>query len=644
MDSQGNLKMGERPGTIPQLFEQSAASFGDNILLWEKRDGAYRGSTYRHVRDQVLRCASGFLSLGIQKGDRIALLSEGRNDWVVAELGILYAGATNVPLSIKIEELAEIQFRLSHSGCRIAVASGSQAQKVLQIRAGLPNLELLILLDDAGAPRDGTISFDALLKRGDEFISARRGELDERRQSINPSDPANICYTSGTTADPKGVVLTHCNYTANAHQAYRVLDMPSSFVNLLILPWDHSFAHLVMYMLMLRGASFASVERGKTPAETLRNIPVNIREIRPSFMLSVPSLAKNFRKNIEKGIRDKGAFLQRVFRRALDVAYAYNRDGLTRGQDASALLRLKYRFYDFLIFRKIRAGFGGRLRYFIGGGALLDTELQKFFYAIGMPMHQGYGLTEAAPVISATVPMRHKMGTSGALLPGIELRICGEDGRDLPVGQKGEIVVRGENVMAGYWKNEKATREVLRDGWLHTGDFGYLDQDGFLSVLGRLKSMMIGHDGEKYSPEGIEETIVAHSPYIDQIMLHNDQFQYTIGLVVPNQTAIDSWLSQNGFGRDSDEGKDAILDLLEGEIGSYRRNGRNAGLFPERWLPSAIAVLEGGFTEQNQLLNSTLKIVRWRVIEKYRDRISYLFTPEGKNIHNPPNRNAVACK
>ncbi len=636
--------MSERPGTIPQLFEQSAERFGDNILLWEKREGAYRSSTYRQIRDQVLRCASGFLSLGIRKGDRVALLSEGRNDWVIAELGILHAGAVNVPLSVKIEELAEIQFRLSHSGCRIAVASGAQAQKILQIRAGLPNLELLILLDDAGEPRNQTISFDTLLKRGDGFTSARRGELEQRQQSISPSDPANICYTSGTTADPKGVVLTHRNYTTNADQAYRILDMPSSFVNLLILPWDHSFAHLVMYMLMLRGASFASVERGKTPAETLRNIPVNIREIRPSFMLSVPSLAKNFRKNIEKGVRDKGEFLQRVFRKALDVAYTYNRDGLTRGQDASVLLRLKYRFYDFLIFRKIRAGFGGRLQYFIGGGALLDTELQKFFYAIGMPMHQGYGLTEAAPVISANVPMRHKMGTSGALLPGIELRICDENGRDLPVGQEGEIVVRGENVMAGYWKNDKATREVLRDGWLRTGDFGYLDQDGFLSVLGRLKSMMIGHDGEKYSPEGIEETIVAHSPYIDQIMLHNDQFQYTIAFVVPSHTAIDGWLSQNGLRRESDEGKDAILDLLEDEIGGYRRNGRQAGLFPERWLPSAIAVLGEGFTEQNQLLNSTLKVVRSRVIEKYKDRISYLFTPEGKNIHNPLNRNALACK
>jgi long-chain acyl-CoA synthetase len=185
--------MNENPRTIPRLFERSVAEFGQNVLLWEKKDGAYRGSTYRRIHDQVLRCASGFLSLGIQKGDRIGLLSEGRNDWVIAELGILYAGAVNVPLSVKLEEIAEIQFRLSHSGCRIVVVSGSQAQKILQVRAGLPDLKLLILLDGAGSPREQTMSFETLLNRGDEFISTRRGEFEQRLQSIGESDPANIC-------------------------------------------------------------------------------------------------------------------------------------------------------------------------------------------------------------------------------------------------------------------------------------------------------------------------------------------------------------------------------------------------------------------------------------------------------------------
>jgi long-chain acyl-CoA synthetase len=631
-----------RSRTIPELFEQSVGRFGDNVLLRQKTGGPYIGSTYREIYREVRRCAAGLLSLGIQKGDRIALLSEGRNEWVIAELGILFAGAVNVPLSVKIEELAELQFRLFHSGCRIAVVSGTQARKVIQVRDSLPDLKLLVLLDDSGSPREQTMSFETLLSRGDEFLSARRGELEQRRQSIRESDIANICYTSGTTADPKGIVLTHGNYTANTEQAYRVLDFPPSFTNLLILPWDHSFAHLVMYLLMRRGASFASVQRGKTPAETLRNIPANIREIRPSFMLSVPSLAKNFRKNIEKGVRDKGKRANALFQGALQTAYDFNRDGYTRGQGASLPTSMKCRLYDLLLFRRIRTSFGGRMEYFIGGGALLDVELQKFFYAIGIPMYQGYGLTEAAPVISANVPGCHKLGTSGRVLPGLEIRICDPEGRDLPVGNQGEIVVRGENVMSGYWKNEKATREVLRDGWLFTGDIGYIDKDGFLSVLGRLKSMMIGHDGEKYSPEGIEETIVAHSPYIDQIMIQNDQAQYTIALVVPNKAALGEWLASRQLTLATVEGQDASLAVLEREINAYRGGGAHAGLFPERWLPSAIAVIEEGFTEQNRLLNSTLKVVRGRVAERFKDRIAFLYRPEGKNIFNNLNRAALA--
>jgi long-chain acyl-CoA synthetase len=397
-----------------------------------------------------------------------------------------------------------------------------------------------------------------------------------------------------------------------------------------------------MYLLIRRGASFASVEAGKTPAETLRNIPINIGEVRPSFMLSVPALARNFRKNIERAVRDKGPKVESMFRRALEVAFTCNRDGFSRGRGVPLKLRLLCRLFDVLIFRKIRAGFGGRLEFFIGGGALLDIELQKFFYAIGIPMYQGYGLTEASPVISANVPERHKMGSSGSVLPGLELRICDSQGRDLPRGRRGEIVVRGENVMAGYWKNERATKETVRDGWLYTGDVGYLDDDGFLFVLGRQKSLLIGHDGEKFSPEGIEESIVGSSPFIDQMMLYNDQSQYTTAIVVPNRAAIAARLEKAGLTADTIEGQDAALDAIQGSIDAYREGEEHGGIFPERWLPAAIAVVEEAFTEQNHLLNSTLKVVRSRVVERFKDRLEYLYTPEGKTLHNPWNRWAVS--
>ena len=186
-----------------------------------------------------------------------------------------------------------------------------------------------------------------------------------------------------------------------------------------------------------------------------------------------------------------------------------------------------------LIFSKVRENFGGKLEFFIGGGALLDIELQRFFYAIGIPMFQGYGLTEAAPVISSNVPQKHKLGSSGTIVPNLLLKICNEKGEELPAGEKGEIVIKGENVMMGYWKNERATSDAIKEGWLFTGDLGYLDKDGFLFVLGRNKSLLIGSDGEKYSPEAIEEAITEHSKFIDQIMLYNNQSPYTIALLVP---------------------------------------------------------------------------------------------------------------
>ncbi len=624
--------------TLPQMFEESVARYPANILLWEKKADSFQGTTYKSIEAQVHRCAAGLLYLGIRKGDRLALISEGRNDWVISELGILFTGAINVPLSVKIDELSELKFRLAHSGCRAVIVSGAQAEKIRAIKNDLPELERIFLLD--GEPQaEEELSFKELLETGSKYLNSHKSEFEAHWRSINENDPANICYTSGTTADPKGIILTHRNYTANVEQSSALLKIPEWFCSLLILPWDHAFAHTAgVYLLMKNGASMASIQIGKTMMETLKNIPMNIRETRPAFLLSVPSLAKNFRKNIEKGIREKGEGIERLFRKALDLAYSYNGIGWDRGKNATVGMKLQMKLFDLLIFRKIRKNFGGRLEFFIGGGALLDIELQRFFYAIGIPMFQGYGLTEAAPVISANVPAKHKLGSSGQIVINLSVKICDEKWNELPTGRQGEIAVKGENVMAGYWKNEKATRETIRDGWLYTGDLGYLDTDGFLYVLGRAKSLLIGHDGEKYSPEGIEEAIVGNSPYIDQIMLHNDQSPYTIALVVPNKESILSYLKMQHLNPQDDIAQDMVLKLLESEIAQYETGGKFAGEFPERWLPAAIAILGESFTEQNHFLNSTLKMVRGKITEFYKDRIDFLFTAEGKNVCNHQNK------
>jgi len=391
------------------------------------------------------------------------------------------------------------------------------------------------------------------------------------------------------------------------------------------------------FTLMNNGASMACVQQGKSPLETLKNVPINIKEVRPTFLLSVPALAKNFRKNIESGIKSKGKLIEKLFYKGLKVAYEYNGDGWDKGKGKRALLKPIYMFYDKLIFSKIRKNFGGRLEFFIGGGALLDKELQHFFYALGMPMLQGYGLTEAAPVISANVPKKHKLGSSGSVVQDLEIKICDSDGKELPIGEKGEIVVKGENVMAGYWKNEEATKETIKDGWLHTGDLGYLDEDGFLYVLGRFKSLLIGSDGEKYSPEGIEEALTEKSIYIDQVMLYNNQSPYTIALIVPNKESILRWLKENKLSHETIEGQRAVVKLIDDEISKFKTGGIYAGEFPERWLPSTFAILGEAFTEQNKFLNSTLKMVRNKITEFYKNRIDYLYTNEGKDIFNHQN-------
>jgi long-chain acyl-CoA synthetase len=632
-----------QPRTLPRLFETSANRFAGSVMMLEKRGDRYEGTSYAGMRALVHRFAAGLLSLGLEKGDRVALISEGRNDWVVAELGILYCGAVNVPISVKIDELADLKFRLLHSGCKMAIVSRSQVGKIRAIKNDLPELKLAIVLDVLESFDADELPAAEVSRRGDEFLVRGRAALEARWQAIAEHDHANICYTSGTTADPKGIILTHRNYTANVEQGVAMIRPGSDWVLLNVLPWDHAFGHTCgIYMMMASGAALASVQTGRTQMETLKNISVNIRETRPTILLSVPALARNFRKNIEKGVRDKGPGVPALFAKALRAAYAYNAEGWNRGAGSRVFRKPLLAFYDALIFRRIRAGFGGRLQFIVGGGALLDMELQRFFYAIGIPMFQGYGLTEAAPVISANTLASHKLGSSGRIVPNVEVRICDSDGNVLPTGGRGEILVRGENVMAGYWRNGRATAETLRGGWLYTGDLGYLDEDGFLFVLGRVKSLLIADDGEKYSPEQIEEAIAGASPYIEQLMLYNSQSPYTTALLVPAREAVLGWLKTHGLSPKTAEGQEAVLRLLEAELAKYREGGERAGVFPGRWLPSAVAVLGEAFTEQNHMLNSTMKMVRGKIVEFYRSRIDYLYTAEGRALLNDHNRAIVA--
>ena len=624
----------QKLNTIIDLFERSCRLFPERPYLWEKRDGKYQPATYTTVHEQVLQVAGGLMAAGLERGERVALLGEGCNEWVYGELGILYAGGVNVPLSMKLTP-SEVVFRVNHSEARFLMVSDYYLQVVRQVEGELKTVEKVFVLRRDGSLDGKYISFGELQEAGKQVHPE---EVMLRARGVGTDDLANISYTSGTTAEPKGIMLTHGNYVSNVLQADSLIQIPPYYKVLLFLPWDHSFAHTVgIYSFMYNGASLAAVDFGKSPLEYLRNIPKNLKEVKPHLLLSVPAIAKNFRKNIEHGIREKGRLVTGLYRWGLKVAYCYYGTGNHKGKGARVLLYPLVKLADGLVFRKVRESFGGNLKFFIGGGALLDTELQRYFCALGIPMLQGYGLSEASPVISSNTPRFHRFGSSGRLVQPMDLKICGEDGEELPRGEKGEIVIRGGNVMKGYWKNPVSTASALRDGWLYTGDMGYVNEEGLLYVLGRFKSLLIASDGEKYSPEGIEEAIGELCPSVDYCVLYNNQSPYTAGLVVPNKAFLKEYVERQQAALDSVEGYKLMLARIHEDLMQFRKGGSYSGMFPERWLPAVVSVLPEPFSEANGTVNSTTKVVRRKVYELFREELDFVFTPEGKSIQNGRN-------
>lgn len=623
--------------TIIDLFEQSCAKYPDNPYLWEKIGGKYEARTYAQTRKRVREIAGGLLHAGLKKGQRIALLAEGCADWVCCELGILYAGGINVPLSIRLNE-QELVFRLNHSGCRFLMVSAYYMRTIARIIGELETVEKIYVFSSDTGEDKRYIPLESLVETGKVWLEHYSRNLDELLSSIPAKQVANIIYTSGTTAEPKGIMLTHGNFVSNVLQSDSLIRIPQHYRILLFLPWDHSFAHTVgLYSFMYNGASVAAVDFGRSPMESLRNIPVNIREIKPHILLSVPAIARNFRKNIETEIGKRGVFVRILYHWGLKLAYRYYGEQRNGPKGGRYLLYPLVRFFDAMVFKRIRKIFGGNLRFFIGGGALLDVELQNYFSALGIPMYQGYGLSEASPVISSNTPLKHKFGSSGIPVRPMALKILTEEGKEAEPGETGEIVIFGGNVMKGYWRNETSTAETVRDGWLYTGDLGYMGKDGFLYVLGRFKSLLIANDGEKYSPEGIEEAIVEKSVYIDTCVLYNNQSPYTSGLIVPNKHALKEYAERKKAEWGTVETYKLMLMKIHRELMEFRRGGKYEGLFPERWLPAVVAILPEPLKESDGTINSSAKMVRRRVLELYKDELDYIYTPEGKDIQNTRN-------
>jgi long-chain acyl-CoA synthetase len=631
------------------MLDEAAERWNSDPYALKKNDSGYVAVSFKEARERSREFAAWLVSKGFKKGDSMAVLGEGSPEWIMGEFGVVMAGCVSVPLSIKLLG-EEIPFRLNHSEAKAILTTKNQLEKVLGSFKDVENQGILVIYldEDTDEARlvaarfgiDGSriVGFDEARVLGRAALAAQgstlAAELDSLAAAAREDDTVTICYTSGTTGNPKGIMLTHLNYWTNCYDAVALFDGPYHFRTLLVLPVDHSFAHTVgLYTALVCGISLYFVDSRGGGIATLRNIPVNLRESQPIFLFTVPALSGNFMKKIISGVEDKGGFIEKLFKAGIKAGIAYNGNGYNRPSFAvRARNFFPYKVAKLVVFNKIRKMiFGDALRFCVGGGALLDVKQQEFFAAFGLPVFQGYGLTEAAPIISSNAPQRHKFGSSGAVAPSVECTIRHEDGSICAVGETGEIVIRGGNVMKGYFKNPEATKEALRDGWLWTGDLAYFDPDGFLVVVGREKALLIAEDGEKYSPEDIEEAITFSTDVIDQIMVYCDHKKYTTAFVTLEESKVKRLIKEQGI-----KTAEALLEALKVEFYRFRTDAE-AKKVQGTWIPSAFHIVPEAFTDKNGTVNSTMKIVRHKIVAVYKDLVEYAYTPEGSRTENPRN-------
>lgn len=629
--------------TVVNMLRNAAVSFPTVPYVLGKTDEGYVPWTFEQVYRAAREVGAALLSRGFKPGDRLAILAEGSPEWVITELGVLIAGGTSVPLSIKL--LAEeVPFRLNHSEAAAILVSKNQLPKLLSVYPQLEKRPLLILVEEDSAALetaaetvggDLVTCFADVKASGKSSLRSDPASVDSAESSVSEDGVVTISYTSGTTGNPKGIMLTHLNYYVNCQDSVDMHEVPFGYSTLLILPCDHSFGHTVgIFAALVRGISLYFVDARGGGMAILRNIPKNLKESNPVFLLTVPALSGNFMKKIVAGVEEKGGFVKKLFWAGVRAGIRYHGDAFTPVPLATRLAAwLPHRLADLIVFSRIRKTFGKRIRFFVGGGALLDVKQQEFFRAIGIPVYQGYGLTEAAPVISSNTPRAHKIGTSGRVAPSVTCRIVREDGSEAASGETGEITIRGENVMPGYYKNPEETEKTIRDEWLHTGDLGYMDKDGFLVVTGREKALLISSDGEKYSPEEIEEAIQNASPLINQVMVYNDHKKYTTALVSLDDAAVRTLIQEKDI-----ESADALLDELEAAFHRYKEDERTAHRFPVQWTPRTFQIVPDPFSEENKMINSTMKMVRYKINEAYGELLEYMYTDPGERVRNDKNR------
>ena len=587
--------------TLSRLFLESCRRYKKPDRMMVKRDGVWAKISTAETETMVRRLSLGFQALGLKPGDRIAILSENRPEWVMADFAALCAGAVTVPIYTSLLP-DQVGYILGDAGAKIVVCSDLEMwQKVEAVRNELPGLERVIVIE--GDPPAGAHALSDVAELGRRLEEAEPGRFERTAYAVRPGDLASIIYTSGTTGVPKGVMLSHANFVSNVVSLAEFIDFCEADTGLSFLPLSHVLERTATFLLFHVGAAMAY-------AESIEAVASNMVEVRPTIIVSVPRLFEKIYARVMDQILAGSRLKRAIFVWALGTGKKYAAKTIA-GEPVPVHLAFKRAIAAKLVFSKITDKTGGRIRYAICGGAPLSRDIAEFFYALGLRIMPGYGLTETSPVLTGSAPGKVRFGTAGKAIPRVELRIA----------EDGEILARGPNVMMGYYKNEADTREVLKDGWLHTGDIGRFDEDGFLIITDRKKDIIVTSGGKNVAPQPIESLIQA-SPLIASAVVVGNSRKFVSALIVPDFEKLEAYAKAHGIAfKDRAElgRRPEVAAFLLDEV-----NRMTPGLASYERI-KRIAVLDRDFDLDMGEVTPTLKVRRNIVERKYADIIESLY-------------------
>ncbi len=592
--------------TIPEMFYKQAESNKDKVILKYKKEGEWIDIRWDEEKEYVESFALGLMKLGIESGEKIAILSENRCEWYVSDLAIQSIGCIVVPI-YATNTSEQIKYIMNNSeSIAIIVSTSQQFEKVKSIKKDIPKLRYSITLQEVAVNSDNTMNFSSILALG--RLSGLGSELRKRLSNITSEDIATIIYTSGTTGDPKGVMLTHRNLLSDAEAAYEVIksELSDGDIILSFLPLSHSFARTADYYVPIFHAKGI-----QALAESLEKLSENLIEIRPTMFVSVPRVFEKVYGKVISQIEADKPIKRKIFYWAVLVGKQAS-PYLMDNKPMPFLLSIKHKLASVLVFEKIKDAVGGRLKFASSGGAPLPKELGEFFFALGIKIIEGYGLTETSPIITVNPPNKFKFGTVGKPVPGCELKIASD----------GEILARGPMIMKGYYKKPEATKEVIDDnGWFHSGDIGFIDEEGYLHITDRKKDIIVTAGGKNIAPQPIENRLKMNK-YIEEVVIIGDRKPYCVALIVPSFEVLEDMAKKEGIAYSSKEElleSPRIKTVIDEAIAEVNR-----GLARYETIKK-FALIPTLFTQETGELTPTLKVKRWAVEKKYKDIVKQLY-------------------